>query len=202
MPPARRPDAQAGCPARGIARRKGLFQAFVDVVLGDGILPRLSHSCCKALPLFMLCAPGRRASRTGCWIGHASVPACVSIALHANQSRATLISDSQYNAGVRWRVPHAARTPAGAIVRAERCYFLGCCFPSLSARSREVLSSSACCLAKYSDIPADTVSPAATVRNMASARAFTAADDSPMVNDPIAISKQVNADGSNRGNFK
>jgi hypothetical protein len=53
----------------------------------------------------------------------------------------------------------------------------------------------------YSDIPTDTVSPAAMVRNMASARAFTASDESPIVNDPIAIRKQVNADGSNGENF-
>jgi hypothetical protein len=81
-------------------------------------------------------------------------------------------------------------------------YFLGCSLASLSARSREVLSTSACCLAKYSDIPADLLSPAATVRNMASARAFTASDDSPIGNDPIAISKKVNADGSNGEHFK
>jgi hypothetical protein len=36
---------------------------------------------------------------------------------------------------------------------------------------------------------------------MASARAFTASDESPIVNDPIAIRKQVNADGSNGENF-
>src|SRR5262245_46016821 len=82
-----------------------------------------------------------------------------------------------------------------------KSYSLGRSLASLSARRREVLSNSACCLSKYSDITAGLVSPAATIRNMASARAFAASDDSPIGNDPIAISKQVNADGSNRGNF-
>jgi hypothetical protein len=190
--PARSTDAQAGGPARGIARRKGFFQAFVDIDLGDGILPRLSQRCREALTLLMLCAPGRRAARAGRWIGYG-----FSVSRRARTRSAALMSDSHDNARVRWSVPHFVRASAD---RAIWSYSLGSSLASLSARNREVLSNSACCLAKYSDVPADLVSPAAMVRNIASARAFMASGDSPIVNDPIAISKQVNADGSNRGN--
>jgi hypothetical protein len=78
--PAWGPDAQTNRPARGIARRKCFFQAFVDVELGDRILPRLGLRGREALALLMLCAPGRRTARSGRWIGHVSVPAFVNLA--------------------------------------------------------------------------------------------------------------------------
>jgi hypothetical protein len=80
MTPARGTDAQRRDPARGITRGKRLFQAFIDIDLGDVILPRFGQRCGEALPLFVLRAPGRRAARTGRWIGHDAVPACVRFA--------------------------------------------------------------------------------------------------------------------------
>src|SRR5262245_44033626 len=80
VPAARGPDAQPSSPARWIACRKTLFQAFINIELGDGVLPRLSHCCREALAFLVLRAPCRRTARTGRWIGHVSAPAFIMIA--------------------------------------------------------------------------------------------------------------------------
>ena len=70
MTSARGTDAQTRCPTGRVAGREGFLKAFVDIELGDAIIPWLRQRGDQLLPLSVLHTPGRRAAGAGRGIGH------------------------------------------------------------------------------------------------------------------------------------